>query len=352
MSAMTRRWRPLIVAGGFALVAGPAAHAEIVLPQGFTAQAYVTGSGFDHGTAAVAHGFPSASTLAFDHRGVLYLARTGRRYLGGDVDGLTPIYRVPLGGARLRADAEAQYFYGPPLWNPQVATVQGGRDLYITTFDRDRKVGVLYRIVDARAELVAGGTPPPGGTPLLQQPEGVAADSAGRLYVADRGQNVVIRLDASGRVLDPRWAAIRRPRLLAIDDKDQLWVGADGDAEAPWQRGPGEIWKVTAAGIATLVLRGPVPSGMGLAPSGQLFVADRPGARIFVLGPDGTVGAFAGFTDGDAPRGLGFAPVTPETRRSGIAGDLFVTTIRRSAWSTNEVVRISGPFDELRAGRP
>lgn len=346
---MKGRWRRLLVAGAFGLVLSPAAHAEIVLPPGFTAQAYVTGSGFEHGTASVAHGFPSAATLAFDHRGVLYLARTGRRYLGGDVDGLTPIYRVPLGGARLSADTEARYFYGPPLWNPQVATVQGGRELYITTFDRDRKVGVLYRMVDARAEMVAGGTPPPGGTPLLRQPEGVAADSAGRLYVADRSQGLIVRLDASGRVLDPRWVAIRRPRLLAIDEKDHLWVGADGDAEAPWQRGPGEIWKVTPEGVATLVLRGPIPSGMGLAPTGRLFVADRHGTKIFVLGADGTVGEFAGFTEGDAPRGLGFAPITPETRRSGIAGDLFVTTIRRSAWSTNEVLRISGPFDELRA---
>lgn len=350
MSAMNRPWRGWLAVGSLGLLlAPPPAGAEVLLPPGFTAQGYVTGSGFNQGSAPVAHGIPAASTLAFDHRGILYLARTGRRYLGGDVDGLTPIYRVPLGGARLTVDTEARYFYGPPLWNPQVATIQAGRELYITTFDRDRKVGVLYRIIDGRAELVAGGTPPPGAMPLLRQPEGVAADSAGRIYVADRDQGVIVRLDASGQVLDPRWVSVRRPRLLAIDAKDQVWIGADGDAEAPWQRGPGEIWRVTAEGAATLVLRGPVPAGMGLAPGGQLFVADRQGAKIFFLGPDGRVGEFAGFTEGDAPRGLGFAPVIPETRRAGIAGDLFVTTIRRSAWSTNEVVRISGPFDDLRA---
>lgn len=346
---MKRRWRRLLVVGAASLFLAPTAtHSEVVLPPGFTAQVYVTGSGFDQGGARVGSGIPSASTLALDHRGFLYVARTGRRYLGGGIDGLTPVYRIPLGGARLSPDNEAHHFYGPPLWNPQVATIQAGRDLLVTTFDRDRKVGVLYRILDGRAELLAGGTPPPGGTALLRQPEGVAADAAGRIYVADRDQGAVVRLDPTGKVLDARWVSVRRPRLLAIDDKDQVWIGSDGDAEAPWQRGPGEIWKVTRDGVASLVLRGPVPAGMGLGPAGQLFVADRQGARIFVLTPEGKVGDFASFTEGDAPRGLAFAPATPETRRAGIAGDLFLTTIRRNGWPTNEVIRIAGPFEELR----
>ena len=347
---MSRRWRWVVVLGALGLFLAPRpARAEVVLPPGFTAQVYVTGSGFDQGGAGVGSGIPSASTLAFDHRGALYVARTGRRYLGGDVDGLTPVYRIPLGGARLSRDNEARHFYGPPLWNPQVTTIHAGRDLLVTTFDRDRKVGVLYRIIDGRAELLAGGTPPPGGTALLKQPEGVAADAAGRIYVADRDQGAVVRLDPTGKVLDARWVSVRRPRLLVIDDTDQVWIGSDGDAEAPWQRGPGEIWKVTRDGVPSLVLRGPVPAGMGLGPAGQLFVADRQGARVFVLTPEGKVGDFASFTEGDAPRGLAFAPATPDTRRAGIAGDLFLTTIRRNGWPTNEVIRISGPFEELRA---
>jgi hypothetical protein len=41
------------------------------------------------------------------------------------------------------------------------------------------------------------------------------------------------------------------------------------------------------------------------------------------------------------------APVTPETRRAGIAGEVFVVSVRGAAWPVNEVLRISGPFDEL-----
>src|SRR2546427_13065809 len=79
---------------------------------------------------------------------------------------------------------EAQYFYGPPLLNAQVAAMRAGRELFITTFDRDRKVGVVYRMLGGRAELFAGGTPPAGGPPLLVQPEGAAVDAAGEPFPA------------------------------------------------------------------------------------------------------------------------------------------------------------------------
>lgn len=323
------------------------AGAEMTLRRGFTASLYASGDGFDAGGISGAGGFPTTTTAAFDGAGMLYLARTGRRYAGGEIEDLWPVYRVPPGGARLTPATERRFLYGPPLWSPQVASGRAGRDVFVTSFDRDRTLGVLYRLLDGRTELLAGGTPPPGSKPQLGQPEGVAADSAGNIYVADRLRGVVVKLDASGRVVDPRYASVERPRLLAVDDTDQLWIGADAGNEAPWQRGPGEIWKVNPRGTATRVLTGPNLSGMAFGPGGRLFVADRLAAKIFFVTPDGTAVDFAAFTDTDAPRTLCFAPVTPETRRAGIAGDLFVVAIRRGVFRLNEVIRVSGPFDEL-----
>jgi len=332
-----------------ALAPAPPAAAEITLPPGFSVKTYVTGEGFESGGASGAAGFPTTTTAAFDHAGALYLARTGRRYAGGEIEDLWPIYRVPPGGARMTAATEPRFLYGPPLWSPQISAVRGGRDLFVTTFDRDRSVGVLYRLTDGRAQIVAGGTPAPGLPPQLGQPEGVAGDGAGNLYVADRLRNVVVKLGASGRVLDPRYAVVTRPRLLAMDDTDRLWIGSDAANEAPWQRGPGEMWKVSPQGAPTLVLTGPMPSGMTFGPGGRLFVADRQAAKIFYVTPEGAAVDFATFTDNDAPRTLCFAPTTPETRRAGVAGDLFVVAIRRGVFRLNEVLRITGPFEELRA---
>jgi NHL repeat len=319
----------------------------VTLPRGFTASLYATGDGFDAGSVTGAGGFPTTTTAAFDQAGMLYLARPGRRYTGGEIDDLWPIYRVPPGGARLTPATERRFFHGPPLWSPQVSAGRGGRDVLVTSFDRDRSLGVLYRLQDGRTELIAGGTPAPGSKPQLGQPEGVAVDSAGNIYVADRQRGAVVKLDASGRLLDARHVAVERPRLLAVDDTDHLWVGADAANEAPWQRGPGEIWKVTPSGAARRVLAGPNLAGMGIGPGGRLFVADRLAAKIFLVTADGTAVDFAAFTDNDAPRTLCFAPATAETRRAGIAGDLFVIAIRRGLFRLNEVIRVTGPFDEL-----
>jgi DNA-binding beta-propeller fold protein YncE len=327
-----------------AVLAAPA-RSEIRLPPGFAKEVYVTGQGFASGRGS--RGIPATSTLVFDHAGSLFLARTGARYQNAETDNLTPVYRVPPGGGRLTPDTEARFLYGPPLRNVQATAVRGGLELFVTTFDRDRRLGVLYRLVDGRAELYAGGTPPRNLAPLLRQPEGTAVDSAGRLYVADRESGAVVLLDPSGRVLDPRYVAVQRPRVLAMDASDTLWIGADGSAEAPWQQGPGEIWRVPRDGTAALLLRGPVPAAIAASRGGHLLVADRQGGELFALTPAGQRIPFVTYTQGDAPRGLAFAPDTPATRRAGVAGDLFVATINQGAWMVNEVVRISGPFDEL-----
>jgi hypothetical protein len=329
------------------LLAPVPAAADMVLPAGFSAQVYVTGEGFDSDAARGVRGIPSTSTLAFDQAGLLYLARSGRRYLGGEVYDRWPIYRIAAGGARLTPDTETRFFYGPPLPNPQIAGTRRGRELLVTTFDRERKIGAIYRLTDGRAELLAGGTPERGSQPILRQPEGAAVDSAGNIYVADRSQGVVVRFDADGRLTAPRHVIISRPRLLTVDDRDQLWVGSDGSAEAPIQQGPGEILQVTPQGVSTVAYRGNVAFAIGLSVGNRLFVADRHEKQIFVLTPDGKRLPFASFTNGDAPRSLCFAPVTPETQRAGFAGDLFVVTIKGSAWPVNEVVRISGPFDDF-----
>ena len=333
-----------------ALLALPSG-AEVIVPPGFEVHAYVSGDGFEAGMGSGMRGIPSTSTLAFDEAGTLYLGRTGRRYTGGEVEDLWPLYRIPLGGARLTPGMEAQYFYGPPLLNAQVAAMRAGRELFITTFDRDRKVGAVYRMLGGRAELFAGGTPPAGGPPLLVQPEGAAVDAAGNLYVADRAQDVIVRLDPAGRVLDPRYVSVARPRLMAAGESGHLWIGSDGTAEAPWQRGTGEIVKVVAGRAPTVVLRGPLIAAMAVSPTGRLFVADRQGTRIFFLDSEGKPVEFASFTDGDAPRSLAFAPITPQTRAARIAGDLFVVTVNRGAWRVNEVLRISGPLDAPLRGR-
>ncbi len=116
-----------------------------------------------------------------------------------------------------------------------------------------------------------------------------------------------------------------------------MWIGSDGSAEAPYQPGPGEIVRVSPQGVSEVLYRGPVIAALGVGPGGTVFVADRHEKQIFALAQDGKRIEFASFTDGDVPRSLTFAP----------AGDLFVVAIKGGTWPVNEVLRISGPFDDL-----
>jgi sugar lactone lactonase YvrE len=327
------------------LLATPA-RADLALPPGFTAEVYVTGQGFDTSGERGVHGIPSVGTLGIDAAGTLYLARTGARFRSGDVEDLWAIYRIPPGGARLTPETESRYLYGPPLPNPQIGAVSARGPVWVTTYDRERRLGALYRFLDGRPTLFAGGRPAAGAAPLLRHPEGVAIDSAGHIYVADREEGAVVRLDARGALVDARHAKITRPRTLSIDEAGNLWVGGDGTAETPFGAGNGEIWRVTPDGRTQLVLQGPLPAGLATSPGGTLFVVQRRTAQLFALTPDGRRLDFAVARNGSFLRGLAFAPATPETRRAGIAGDLFLVMVSRSMWLINEVVRISGPFDD------
>lgn len=342
-----RALRLLLALGAVALAPG-GARAEIVLPEGFTASVYISGEGNNPARSGAAGvGMPSTGSLAVDHTGTLYLARSGRRYSGGEYEYLSPIYRVPPGGGRVTPQTEPRFFHGPPLNNAQVSADIGGRQVFVTTFDRDRRVGVVYRLIDGQVRRLAGGAADAGVAPALVQPEGVAVNRAGQVFVADRERGVVVRLDADGRVLDEDYARVVRPRVIAMDEADHLWIGADSGAEAPWQPGPGQIWRVSPEGQARLVLEGPVAQGLAPGPGGVMFVAARQGAYIFALTPDGEQIVLARFTHGDAPRALTVVPATAETRTAGLAGDLFVAVIRSGVFGLNEIIRISGPFADL-----
>jgi sugar lactone lactonase YvrE len=334
------------------LVLAPvSAWADLTLPSGFTPEVYVTGQGFDGSGERRVEGLPAVGTMGFDGTGALYLARTGARFRSGDIEDLWALYRVPPGGSRLTAETEPRHLYGPPLPNPQVGAVSAGGIVWVTTYDRDRRLGALYRVVDGRPALFAGGRPVAGEPPLLRHPEGVAIDAAGHVYVADREQNTVVRLSPAGDLVDAAFVRLTRPRMLAFDEAGHLWVAGDGTAETPFGAGQGEIWRVAPDGTARLVLQGPLPAGLAVHPGGTVFVAQRRTGQVFAVSPDGRRLDFAATGSGGFVRGLAFAPITPETRRAGIAGDLFVVVVSRAMWLINEIVRVSGPFEEwLRRG--
>ena len=89
-------------------------------------------------------------------------------------------------------------------------------------------------------------------------PHGIAIDSTGRVFVADRGNNRIQIFDQDGKFLD-QWKQFGKPIGIFIDAKDTLYV-ADADSNANlWQ------WKYSVKDpCASCVKRVPRPPDVGL----------------------------------------------------------------------------------------
>lgn len=318
------------------------------LPPGFSITTYVTGTGFDPDRRANARGIPAIVTATFDFRGNLYFARTANRLreIYGR-DGAS-IYRVPAGGAAITPQTEAKFLFGPPLPDPDEAAVNEKGEVFVSTSNRAAGFGSVYRIgPSGKADLFAGGTPAAGEPPLLIDPEGIAFDKEGHVYVIDNQLGTVAKFDSEGKITNRSFlSGLGRGRTLTLDSRGYLWIGSDGPHHTPHIDGSGIIYRASLPdGKLQTLHSGPLPSGMSLSPGGNIFVAQRRSGKIFALTPEGRKVDFATFSSGAAVRTLVFPPISEETQKAGIAGSLFVMVFPMLDYPVREIIRISGPFD-------
>ena len=130
--------------------------------------------------------------------------------------------------------AEPDYFYQPndvlvaPNGDVFVSEGHGGANSRVFKFTREGK------FITSFGKKGSG----PGE---MDQPHALAMDSAGRLFVGDRGNNRVLVFDQQGKLLDT-WTQFSRPSGLFIDRNDMLY-SADSESESVtrthdgWKRG-------------------------------------------------------------------------------------------------------------------
>jgi len=322
---------------------------DMTLPPGFKASTYFTGSGFDPDENQNAGGIPAIVSFVFDHDGNLYFARTANRLREIYDSDSAPIYRVPADVRRIDPKTERKYLFGPELKDPDEVAVNDKGEVFVSSSDLREGFGSVYRLSsDGKAALFAGGPPAKGGRPLFMDPEGIAFDHQGQVYVTDRDLGKVVKLDQSGRVIHPDFmTGLGRVRTLTFDPRGFFWVGSDGPHFTPHEDGSGRIFRADLPdGRLKLLHSGPLASGMGLSPKGNLFAAQRRSGLLFALTPGGRRVEFAAFRGNAALRTLAFPPDTKATRQAGIAGDLFVMVFPELDYPVREIIRISGPFDD------
>jgi sugar lactone lactonase YvrE len=166
-----------------------------------------------------------------------------------------------------------------------------------------------------------GSEPPDGGAPsvvalFVQYPDGVAADKAGSLYVADSDNSRVLKVPVAGgsaSVVSTGAYPLSTPKAVAVDGAGDLFI-ADSDNR--------RVVEVPADGGAPLLvdLGGETlddPTALAIDKSGDLYIADTGDNRVLEV-PSGGEAPIV-LADAGAPK-----PYLPVGLAVDSSGDLFI----------------------------
>jgi len=297
--------------------------------------------GAANGTGAAAQFWGPAGIVA-DPSGNLYVAD----YLNALVRKVTPAGEVSTYAGQTPHAGSAD---GPALQAgfryPFGITIDSTGNLYVADTNNDtiRKItpaGTVSTL--AGSPTMVGATDGTGSAARFANPEGIAVDSKGNLFVADTLNQTIREVSPSGVVTTvaglagtigsadggPGTAVFNYPAGVAIDASDNLYVGDFNGVRLVVPNGPvttltttlhtvsgltwapngmlyatintetgGLVYSVTTSGTATLITNtagdGYLP-GIVMGGDGNLYVADRKGSRINRVSLSGTVTTVVG----------------------------------------------------------
>ena len=277
-----------------------------------------SGFGGDGGPATDAQ-LDNPSGVAVDAAGNLFIAdRRNHRVRRVDRSG---VITTVAGTGRFGSGGDSGPATSAPLAYPSGVAVDGAGNLLIAESPNDRvrrvdRSGVITTVAGT-GRSGSGGDGGPAASAQLNEPHGVAVDGLGNLYIADRDNHRVRKVDASGVIttvagtdaLGSREdggpatrARVAYPSDVAVDAAGNLYI-------AEWVND--RVRRVDAFGVITTVAGsgrsgfggdgGPAtdaqldkPSGVAVDGLGNLYIADTDNHRVRKVDTSGVITTVAG----------------------------------------------------------
>jgi len=293
--------------------------------------------------------------VAVDAAANLYIADTGNNRIRGVSSGLIA---TVAGNGAWGFSGDGGPAPSAALNSPEGVAVDSAGNLFIadTLNHRVREVsnGAITTVAGTGTQAF-GGDNGPAASAQLNNPWGVAVDSAGNLYIADTYNNRIRRV--SGRVITtvagtgtqgfggdngPATSAqLNKPYGIAVDAAGGLYIADSGN---------NRIRKVSGGVIATLAGNGTpgysgdngpaagaqlsAPIGIAVDSTGNVYIADSGNTRIRLLTPTGSPCAYS------------VSPTTLHVPASGGTSTINIQTAAPCTWVVSGLpgwIAVSGP---------
>ncbi len=236
---------------------------------------------------------PDGSTYAINADAVLRVSFTGPE---------TAVTTVVAGGGSL-AHGDGGPATAALLNHPSGVAADSSGNIYIADRDnqRIRRVGPDGIITTVAGTGVAGNNGD-GGLAVMAQlnsPTSVSVDAAGNLYVADTGNQRVRRITPAGLIFSILAPSLVSPACAIADSSGNIYIADAGN---------GTILKVSATGQSTTLLTGlESPRSLALDGAGNLYFTEESGQRVQMLGSAGSL-TILGAGAWNIPRGIAVGP--------------------------------------------
>jgi len=255
----------------------------------------VAGSGVRNGdgAAAVAAQLSSPWDVATDGANNIYIADTSNHRIR-KVDAATGQISTVAGSGTTGFSGDAGAATAAQLNQPRGVAVDGAGNIYIAdTFNhRIRKVdsstGFIHTVAGTGAQGF-GGDSGAAAAAQLNNPNGVALDGAGNIYIADSSNGRIRKVDTATGNISTLALGLNQPWRVAVDSADHVYVAeSSGHRIRKIEAGTGMV--STVAGTGTQGFSGDggsataaqlyYPYAIAVDGDGHLYIGDTGNQRI------------------------------------------------------------------------